>query len=109
MVAGRRSRRYDEPTFWALFGDVEHERLEFKASANHLREVIPAMAMTDGGRIVLGVGDDRSLVGCRLDQATLDAVMRRAHEAEVDVDVRPIVVAGVPLTVVTVPRVRGRF
>src|SRR5215475_11375522 len=99
MVAGRRSGHYEEAAFWALYGDVEHERLEFKASPIHLREVIPAMAMTDGGRIVLGVGDDRRLVGCRLDQGTLDAVMRRAHESEVDVDVRPIVVGGVALTV----------
>jgi ATP-dependent DNA helicase RecG len=109
MIAGRRSRRFGEAEFWTRYGDVEHEALEFKASANHLREVIPAMAMTAGGQIVLGVSDERRLVGCALDQRTLDAIMRRAQEAEVDVDVEPIVVGHVPLTVVTVPRVRDRL
>lgn len=98
-----------EAAFWARFGRVEHEGLEFKASANNLREVIPAMAMTRGGHIVLGVTDDRRLVGCPLDQQVLDAVMRRAQEARVDVSVDPLLVGGVPLTLVTVPRVAGRI
>lgn len=98
----------DEAAFWTRFGRVEHEGLEFKSSANNLREVIPAMAMTRGGQIVLGVSDSRKLVGCRLDQTVLDNVMRRAQEARVDVRVDPLVVGGVPLTLVTVPHVAGR-
>jgi ATP-dependent DNA helicase RecG len=109
MVAGRQPAVLDEAAFWARFGRVEHERLEFKASANNLREVIPAMAMTRGGHIVLGVADDRRLVGCPLSQRVLDAVMRRSQEARVDVSVEPLVVGGVPLTLVTVPRVGGRI
>lgn len=109
MIAGRLPLHLDEPGFWSRFGAIEHERLEFKASPNHLREVIPAMAMTAGGRIVLGVTDERRLTGWALDQRTLDTVMRRAQEAAVDVDVQPLVVAGVPLTVVTVPRVTDRI
>jgi ATP-dependent DNA helicase RecG len=109
VVAGRHSTEHEESRFWARFGAVEHEALEFKASANHLREVIPAMAMTAGGHIVLGVADDRRLVGCPLDQQAFDAIMRRAQEAGVDVDVQPVAVRGVPLTIVTVPRVTDRI
>jgi ATP-dependent DNA helicase RecG len=109
MVAGRRTTHFTERAFWARFGHLEHERLEFKASANNLREVIPAMAMTAGGEIVLGVSDDRRLVGCPLDQPALDRIMRRAQESGVDVEVEPLLVAGVPLTVVTVPRVTRRI
>jgi ATP-dependent DNA helicase RecG len=109
MVAGRPSIHFDEARFWARFGDVEHESLEFKASAHHLREVIPAMAMTAGGQVVLGVSDERRLVGCPLDQRALDAIMRRAQEAGVDVEVQPLVVGGVPLTLVTVPHVTDRI
>jgi ATP-dependent DNA helicase RecG len=109
MVAGRPTTHLTEPGFWARFGRLEHERLEFKASANNLREVIPAMAMTAGGHIVLGVSDDRRLVGCPLDQPALDRIMRRAQESGVDVEIEPLLVSRIPLTVVTVPRVTRRI
>ena len=109
MIAGRQSFHLDEPAFWRRFGRVEHERLEFKASAANLREVIPAMAMTAGGQVVLGVDDERRLVGCALDQRVLDLVMRRAQDSEVDVGVQPLVVGRVGLTLVTVPRVSDRL
>jgi predicted HTH transcriptional regulator len=109
MVAGRPRTTLDEAAFWSRFGRLEHERLEFKASANNLREVIPAMAMTAGGHIVLGVTDERRLAGCALDQRTLDAIMRRAQEAGVDVEVEPLVVGRRELTVVRVPKVSDRI
>jgi hypothetical protein len=109
VIAGRIVTHLDRESFWRRVGRLEHESLEFKASANNLREVIPAMAMTAGGEIVLGVTDDRRLAGCRLDQATLDSIMRRAQECGVDVSVEPLDVAGVPLIVVRVPRVTGRI
>ena len=101
-------RTLDEREFWARFGRVEHERLEFKASANNLREVIPAMAMTQGGDIVLGVTDDRQLAGCRLDQRTLDSVMRRAEECGIEVELEALIVGRQHLTVVRVPHVPDR-
>ena len=109
MIAGRESMNLDERAFWRRFGRVEHERLEFKTSAGNLREVIPAMAMTAGGQVVLGVSDERRIVGCTLSQRVLDAVMRRAQESEVDVRVQPLVVGRVGLTLVTVPRVTDRI
>jgi hypothetical protein len=109
MIAGRQVTYLDEEAFWNRFGRVEHESLEFKASANNLREVIPAMAMTAGGHVVLGVTDERRIAGCPLDQPTFDAIMRRAQECGVDVTIEPLVVAGIPLTVVTVPHITGRI
>jgi hypothetical protein len=55
------------------------------------------------------VSDKRRLVGCALDQEVLDAVMRRAQDAGVDVRVQPLVVGRVGLTLVTVPRVTDRI
>jgi hypothetical protein len=95
--------------FWRIVGRVEHEALDFKRSAHHLREAIPAMAMSRGGVIVLGVSDDRRLVGRPLDQETLDRVMSVAHESGVDVRVRSIRVGRVPLTLVLVPAVHDRI
>ena len=95
--------------FWRRIGRLEHERLEFKRSAHHVREAIPAMAMSDGGVIVLGVSDERELVGRPLDQETLDRVTCAAYDAGVDVELREIRVARVPLTLVLVPAVRDRI
>ncbi len=95
--------------FWRLLGRLEHERLEFKRSANHLRDAIPAMAMSEGGAIVLGVSDERELVGRALDQDTLDRITAAACECGVEVGVRAISVGRVPLTLVLVPAVRDRI
>ena len=95
--------------FWRLIGRIEHERLEFKRSALHLRDAIPAMAMSEGGAIVLGVSDERDLVGRPLDQETLDRITAAACECGVDVGVREIAVGRVPLTIVLVPAVRDRI
>jgi ATP-dependent DNA helicase RecG len=95
--------------FWRLLGRLEHERLEFKRSAHHLRDAIPAMAMSEGGAIVLGVSDGRDLVGRALDQETLDRITAAASECGVDVGVREISVGRVPLTIVLVPAVRDRI
>jgi ATP-dependent DNA helicase RecG len=96
-------------SFWRLLGRLEHDRLEFKRSANHLRDAIPAMAMSEGGVIVLGVSDERALVGCPLDQDTFDRISAAACECGVDVDVRTLAVGRVPLTLVLVPAVRDRI
>ena len=82
--------------------------MEFKRSPAYVREAIPAMAMSRGGILVLGVTDDRRLVGQPLDQVTLDRVAGVAHEAGVDVDVRAIRVGRVPLTLVVVPAITDR-
>jgi ATP-dependent DNA helicase RecG len=95
--------------FWRRVGRLEHERLEFKRSALHVRDAIAAMAMSAGGAIVLGVSDERDLVGRPLDQETLDRITAAAAECGVDVGVRAITVGRVPLTIVLVPAVRDRI
>jgi ATP-dependent DNA helicase RecG len=95
--------------FWRRLGRLEHERLEFKRSANHLRDAIPAMAMSEGGVIVIGVSDERELVGRALDQDTLDRITAAACECGVEVRVRAVKVGRVPLTLVLVPAVRDRI
>jgi len=92
-----------------LLGRLEHEQLELKSSANHLTEPISSFAMTDGGLIVLGIDDKRRLIGCEMSQQVLDRVRRAAHGCGVDIQMKAIKVAGIPLTVVAVPEVRGRI
>lgn len=98
-----------EDEFWHVLGRFEHEQLELKSSANHLIEPISSFAMTDGGLIVLGIDDKRRLVGCEMTQQVLDRVRRAGHGCGVDVQMKAVAVAGVPLTVVAVPEVRGRI
>jgi ATP-dependent DNA helicase RecG len=95
--------------FWRRFGRLEHERLEFKRSANHLQESVVAMAMGSGGVILIGVSDDRRLVGCVYDQVTLDRISFVAHETGVDVRVQPLVVRGTPVIEVAIPAVHDRI
>jgi predicted HTH transcriptional regulator len=95
--------------FWRRYGHLEHERLEFKRSAQHLQESVVAMAMSFGGVVIVGVTDDRRLVGCAHDQATLDRIAHVAHETQVELAVRPLLVARVPLVAVVVPPVADRI
>jgi len=93
-----------------LTGKVEHEQLDFKRGVpEDVKDAIPAMAMTDGGVLVLGVDDRRQIVGCPLTQNTMDRVTRFANQCGVEVQVRSITVADVELTLVAVPEIRGRI
>ena len=96
--------------FWELFGDIEHESLDFKRGvSNAIRETIPAMAMTDGGLIVHGVQDDRTIKGCPMSQNTADRIKRYAYECGIEVAMRGVTVGEVELTVTEVPEVHGRI
>lgn len=98
-----------EEAFWAVFGRLETEQTEFKSSPDFLKNAIPAMAMTDGGFVVLGINDDRHFVGCELTQRVLDSVKRAGANVDVDVQLKPLRVAEADLTIVAVPAVRGRI
>ena len=115
-MARRRLKLADIPDrltaeeFWALFGDVEHEGLDFKRGINDsLYEVIPAMAMTNGGILVHGVDDERRILGCPLIQRVQDRITRYAKECSVEVEVRAVGVGGRELTLVAVPEVGERI
>jgi ATP-dependent DNA helicase RecG len=94
---------------WALFGDMEYERLDFKESASSLKDIIPAMAMTLGGIVICGISDTRQIIGCALGQKTLDKIARAGHDTDVDVQAHALVVDGYELTIVAVPEVRDRI
>jgi ATP-dependent DNA helicase RecG len=106
---GARTTSLSRRGFWRRFGRLEHERLEFKRSPIHVQESIVAMAMTSGGTILIGVSDDRRLVGCALDQGTLDRLAAVAQEIDVHVDVRELRVGRIALTMVDVPVVHDRI
>lgn len=96
--------------FWDIFGMSEHERLDFKQKpARSLFEAIPAMAMTDGGIIAMGIRDDRSLAGAALGQKARDAALDAGHKCGVQVQTRQIEVDGNPVMLVAVPEIRGRI
>ena len=96
--------------FWDLFGTVEHEGFDFKGGPNEsLERAIPAMAMTDGGLLVLGVDDQRRIVGCPLTQRIQDRITDYAKECHVTVEMRDVRVGDHRLTIVEVPEVRGRI
>jgi predicted HTH transcriptional regulator len=103
-----RCRRLSRRAFWRRFGRIEHERLEFKSSANHLRESIVAMAMTAGGTILVGVSDDRALTGGAVTQRTLDQIAAAAQETDVELGVTALSVGGATVLVVSVPDVWPR-
>jgi ATP-dependent DNA helicase RecG len=104
LAPQRMSRR----AFWRRFGRLEHERLEFKRSPAALQESVVAMAMQAGGVVLVGVGDDRRITGCALDQTVLDRIGFVAHETSVAVTVRTLLVGGTPVVMVGVPQVGDR-
>lgn len=95
--------------FWDLVGSLEHELLDFKRGAPDLTAIVPAMAMTDGGVIALGITDQRRITGCPLSQNTFDRVTQSAHACGVEVQLKEVQIDGTPVTLVAVPEVRGRI
>lgn len=99
--------------FWQLVGTVEHETLDFKGGPNDsFKELLPAMAMTDGGIAILGVDDNNDqheIVGCPLTQRTQNSITRYANECNIQVKLKPIQVDEFQLIVVEVPEIRGRI
>jgi ATP-dependent DNA helicase RecG len=94
--------------FWRRFGRIEHEQLEFKRSANHVQESVAAMAMARGGTILIGVTDDRRIVGCEPVQPALDRLTMVAYETDVELEVRLLRVARVLVAMVLVPAIEDR-
>jgi ATP-dependent DNA helicase RecG len=103
-----RRRKLSERRFWRRYGRLEHERLEFKSAVAHVTESVVAMAMTEGGTILIGVSDDRRLIGCPVDQVMLDRIANVAHETQVDLAVELLGVGGHSMLAVTVPPVAPR-
>lgn len=104
-----RGAALDAAAWWGLVGDQEHERLDFKRKpGKSLTDLLPAMAMTEGGLIVFGIDDDRGVVGAALDQRMRDVVADAAHATSVEIRLREIRIDGVPVVVVAVPKLTDR-
>ena len=100
----------DPEEFWSLFGDQEHEQLDFKKGVSgEVTTAVAAMAMTHGGLLIHGVADDRTIVGCPLSQNTREQITRRAAECDVEVKVRSLRVGDRELTITAVPVVSDRI
>ncbi len=99
--------------FWKLVGTVKHERLDFKGGpGDSFKELLPAMAMTDGGIAILGVDDEddrHGIVGCPLSQRTQDRITRYANQCNIQVELKPFRVDEFELVAVEVPEIRGRI
>ena len=92
------------------WGRLEHDRLDFKTKVSRqFAELLAALAMTSGGRVVLGVDDDRSVVGVSDVQAVSDGVHAAAAATGVDVVVRQVEVGAVSTVEVDVTEVVGRI
>ena len=90
-------------------GRLENESLDLKREVAKLRDVIPAMAMTSGGLIVIGVTDARGLFGAELNQSTQDAITRAARDVGVDVALSEIRLEGGSVVLIQVPEVTNRI
>src|ERR687886_602276 len=102
-------QRMSRRAFRRRFGRIEHETLEFKASANHLHESVVAMAMTRGGTILVGVADGGEITGHAIDQPALDRVADVAHETGVELRPRRLLAGGRAVLAIEVPPVPHRL
>lgn len=90
-------------------GRLETAQLDFKRDSSRLRDLIPAMAMTDGGLILLGIDDDRTVFGFELTQKNQDRITRVSKDVGVDIQLTPILVDGVSVVAIAVPEIRERI
>lgn len=113
--------RLTEGEFWDTFGRLEHESLEFKCEPPSKKkgagasrgnfDVIPAMAMTNGGLIIIGVSDDpREITGFQATQADLDAIVQSVlHHYNLVISTKTITVekteTRIELLVIAVPHI----
>lgn len=92
--------------------DLEDDRVELKTGAGKaLQEALVAFSNTEGGHVLIGVTDDREVVGRELNQGTSDRIERAAADAR-DLGayrIGQIMVGGRPVVVVEVRAVHGRF
>lgn len=99
--------QYATEAFAALVErESDHVELKTGASAGKLQEAIVALSNTQGGVIFIGVQDDRTVVGRRLDQGTDDKI----HEAALAAHhpgryaIREVTIGTTPIVAIEVKR-----
>lgn len=89
-----------------LYVEREHERLELKTGAGRkpLQEALVAFSNTEGGTVLVGVRDDRTVAGRRRDQGLDDDVHGAAHDAHHvgRYEIRDVQIGGLPVVAVVV-------
>ena len=104
--------RYTKEEFWERFGRIEHEALEFKRELpTRQLDTVPAMAMTDGGTILLGIDDKtHDITGCEMSQQDYDRITNTIMDRfNMEVKIRPIQVGSTEITAIEVPAIRDRL
>jgi hypothetical protein len=92
----------------------ESETVEFKREIPPQREQIAigatALANRRGGRIFIGVADDCSISGCRLDKPkdTITQILRSYCDPPLDVAIDEVQIRNLPVIIVTVPEGRDK-
>jgi hypothetical protein len=87
----------------------ESDAVEFKREIPSQREQIAvgatAFANRRGGRIFIGVADDCSIFGCRLDKPkdTINQILRSYCDPPLDVSIDEVQIRNLPIIVVTIP------
>lgn len=92
----------------------ESETVEFKREIPQQRDQIAvgatALANRRGGRIFIGVADDCSIFGCKLDKPkdTITQILRSYCDPPLDVVIDEVQIRGLAVVVVTVPEGRDK-
>jgi len=92
----------------------ESERVEFKREIPPQREQIAigatAFANRRGGRIFIGVADDCSIFGCKMDKPKdlITQILRSHCDPPLDVVIDEVQIRSLPVVVVTVPEGRDK-
>jgi len=92
----------------------ESETVEFKREIPPQREQIAigatALANRRGGRIFIGVADDCSIFGCKLEKPrdTITQILRSYCDPPLDVSIDEVQIRNVPVIIVTVPEGRDK-
>lgn len=92
----------------------ESENVEFKRELPPQREQIAigatALANRRGGRIFIGVADDCSIFGCKLDEPkdTITQILRSYCDPPLDVAIDEVQIRSLPVIIVTVPEGRDK-
>jgi len=90
----------------------ESERVEFKREIPPQREQIAigatAFANRRGGRIFIGVADDCSIFGCKIDKPkdVITQILRSYCDPPLDVVIDEVQIRSLPVVIVTVPEGR---
>lgn len=93
----------------AMTVEFKHRRSRSDFTDNDLVEAVACLANGNGGTLLIGVGDDRSISGCypwhgeRTDPAKLEALIQNRTRPSLPTRIEVLAVDGVDVVVISVP------